>query len=280
MKKIVSALGVLAMLTACQKENSLEKTEIEPGSGGGGNPTGTRLVQTGLRIGADTVTTIYRYNSANLLSGFTYSGTVSGQSGDAQIRIVRNAANVINALVIKAEVYAAIGVDSIVTNFVHDAARNQYKYSVATYKYMGIPASDSAVFNYDAAGKLGSVVNYHDDGSGYSPDGKEEYTYSGNNLASSKTYAFDGSTFTLEQTTQYEQYDNSVNPLQFQADAPALGMTSHYSANNVVKQTVTDHTSASTVTGISVYAYNAANRPTKAISTNSTGSAITTYVYQ
>lgn len=280
MKNILIALGVLVTVTACQKETSLEKTGTEPGTGGSGNPVGTRLVQIGVRVGADTVTTDFGYNSANLLSRFTYTGTVSGQSADAQIRIIRNAANVINALVIKAEVYAAIGLDSVVTNVVHDAAKGQYKYTVANYKFMGIPASDSAVFNYDAAGKLQSIVNYHDDGSGYAPDSKEEYTSTGNNLASAKTYAFDGSTFELEQTTNYDQYDNGVNPLQFQADAPVLGMASHYSANNIVRQTVISHASASSVTGTFTYTYNAANRPTRATSTNGAGTALTTYVYQ
>jgi hypothetical protein len=279
MKKLLIALSVLATVSACQKENSLE-TKGNATDNGSGNPNGTRLVQLGARVGSDTITTQFSYNTANLLSLISYSGLVSGQSANSQIRIVRNASNVIRSLIVKADVFAAIGLDSVVKNFVYDAAKGQYSYSVAAYTFMGVLTSDSTIFNYDATGKLQSVENYHDEGSGYELDSKEEYSYSGNNLASTKLYTFDGSVFELEQTTTYDQYDDKINPLQFQADAPVLGMTTHYSANNIVKQTTTDHASAESITGTFTFTYNAVNRPTRSMSTNGMASALTTYVYQ
>ena len=279
MKKLLIALSVLATLSACQKENSLE-TKDNATDNGSGNPNGTRLVQLGARVGSDTITTQFSYNSANLLSLISYSGLVSGQSANSQIRIVRSPSNVISSLIVKADVFAAIGLDSVVKNFVYDVAKGQYTYSVAAYTFMGVLTSDSTIFNYDATGKLQSVENYHDEGSGYELDSKEAYSYSGNNLASTKLYTFDGSVFELEQTTTYDQYDDKINPLQFQADAPVLGMTTHYSASNIVKQTTTDHASAESITGTFTFTYNAVNRPTRSMSTNGTASAVTTYVYQ
>ncbi|RYZ60323.1 MAG: hypothetical protein EOO14_07395 [Chitinophagaceae bacterium] len=283
MKKLLIALSVLVSLSACQKEGSFEIDGDNPGNpgnpGNGGNPNGSLLVRVGARIGADTITTNFSYNSANLLTAYSYSGSVLGESANAEIRVVRNAANIISALVVKADIYDVIGLDSVVTNFVYDAVKRQYKHGVGTYTFMGVPTTDSAVFSYNAAGNVQSVTSFHDEGNGFELDTKVEYTYSGNNLASVKNYSFDGSVFELEQTTTYDQYDDKINPLEFKADAPALGMTSHFSANNVVKQTVTDHFGGASQTASYTFSYNTVNRPTRSVSTNGMASAVTSYVY-
>lgn len=283
MKKLLIVLtGSMLLLSACQKEKSLEDPNATPGtgSGTGNNNNGTRLTHIGSRIGADTITTSFRYTTGGRLNAIEYSGSVDGQDAGAQIRIFRNSADIITSYVTKAELFTAIGIDSLVTNFLYDAATSRYRYGVTRYTFMGDQSADSVVFNYDGAGKLISAISFHDEGAGFEQDTKDEITYSGNNIASVKTYTFDGSVFVPEQTTTYDLYDNKSNPLFFPQDAPALGMTTFYSANNVVKRTITDHTSGESASGTFTYSYNTNNRPTKAVSSHGTASSTSNYFYQ
>ena len=82
--------------------------------------------------------------------------------------------------------------------------------------------------------------------------------------------------------TTYDSYDAKTNPLLFPKDAPVLGMTTYYSANNPTKKTVLDNTglSPATSTGNFTYTYNAGNLPTKAVSTDGTATSTASYYYQ
>lgn len=286
MKNITACIaGLTVLLSACQKEPGFEDPNSTPGgSGGPGVTTGTKLVRIGTRTGADSITTDFVYNSVNALSNIVYAGVVNAQAIDARIRIVRNAANVITSYVATSNIYAAIGLDSLVTNYAYDAAAGRYKYGLAKYVYLGVAMADSAVFLYDASGKLVSGVTYSDDGSGsgYVLDSKTDYTYSGNNVAAEKAYSYNGSSYDLEQLSSYDLYDAKPNPLFFPKDAPVLGMTTFYPANNPTKRTVTDNTGLSSVTSTATftYAYNAKNLPVRAVSTDGSATSTSNYYYQ
>jgi hypothetical protein len=127
---------------------------------------------------------------------------------------------------------------------------------------------------------LVSSIGYHNDGTGYELNTKDSVFYKGNNIASIKSYTYNGSDFDLDSETKYEQYDNKDNPLYFPDDAPLLGITSYYSANNVVQRTLIDYTTADSETGIFTYTYNASNHPTKAVSTDGFNTSTSTYYYQ
>ncbi len=284
MKNVTAfSLCLLLLLTACQKEADLGDPAGGIGSGGsGGTTSGTRLIRIGTRTGADTITTSFAYNAAGSISNIAYDGSLSGQLIDAQVRLVRNAAGVIMSYIAKSSIYATIGLDSLVTNYVYDAMAGRYKYGLAKYNAFGTNGSDSAVFSYDASGKLVSGITYHNDGSGYAPDTKTDYTYSGNNIATQKTYSYNGTAFDLDELDSYDQYDAKTNPLQFQKDAPIIGLTTFYSANNPTKRTVTDYSSGSPVVsaGTFTYTYNNQNQPLKASGTDGSQSSTSTYTYQ
>jgi hypothetical protein len=280
--RLTALSGILFFLASCSKEISVENGSNAPGTGGGtgGGSNGTRLVRIGHRDGSDSLTTHYTYNSANLLSGISYSGSVAGQDVGVQSRIVRNASNIITSRVTKGALFLAIGIDSFISTYVYDAAQSRYRYSITSFTLLGFPVSDSAVFIYNGANRLASVIRYYDDGSGYEVDGKEELTYNGNNIATFKQYTHDGNNFELETTTTFEQYDTKINPLQFAADAVPLGMLQFYPANNLVKGTAIDHASGNSESDTIVYTYNTQNRPSKATSTQGAGTSAATYYYQ
>lgn len=239
------------------------------------------MVRMGTRTGTDSITLGFSYNSSGLISALIYSGTVSGQAFDARVRIIRTASNVISSTVSTTSFYAQIGVDSVVTNYVYDAA-GRYKYSLAKFTYMGVPTADSAVFSYDASGRFVSGISYENDGTGYQADSKAEYTFNGNNIATEKSYSYNGSSFDLDRVNSYDAYDAKTNPLYFLKDAPVLGMTTFFSANNPTKKTVTDYTSGSAVTsnGTATYTYNQAGLPTFMTTSDGASTATTTYYYR
>lgn len=278
MKKITPFIvGLTALLTACQKEADLKDPN-------GTTAAAVKLVRTGTRTGADTVTTDYTYTAANVLSNIRYAGTVNGQALTANVRIVRNASNIITAYEVTSNVYAAIGLNGLVTNYTYDAAAGRYKYGLARYTFGGVAMADSAVFVYDASGKLASGISYYNDGSGngYVPDTKTDYTYSGSNIATEKSYSYHGTSYELDESVTYDAYDTKANPLLFPRDAPILGMTTFYSANNPTKRTTTDNTGFSPVTAVAdfTYTYSGSNLPLKAVSTDSTNTSTSTYYYQ
>jgi hypothetical protein len=278
MKKLLIAFSAAAfVLTACQKEPSFEDPNGNPGGGGGS--TSGKLVRLGTRMGADSTTTDFTY-AGDLLSGLNQSGSANGQSAEAQVSVRRNSANVITRMVTKSDLFSQIGLDdSLVMNFNVNSANSRYVYGVSKFNFMGQPFADSTVYTYDGTGKLVSAVSYFDDGTGYVTDRKEEYTYSGSNLASTKSYIDEGNGLTLVETTTYE-YDNKTNPLHFPADAPVLGMSDFYPANNVTKRTVVSADPQDSGTTTATYTYNSDNRPAKSVNTDGSSSSTISYYYQ
>ncbi len=268
----------ILFLFSCQKEISVETNSA---GGGGGSTAGNKLVRVVTRVGADSFNSVYTYTGANLINSFSQSGNFSGVPVTVEIRAVRNSANVITSTVFKSNVLSQFGLDSVTVNHIYDAASARYKYSISRITIFGFTDTDSAVYNYDASGKLSSGISYIDDGTGYRPSSKEEYTYSGANLANTKSYEWDDASnnFDLLENVTYE-YDAKINPLSFPKDAPVLGMNIFYSANNPTKITTVETITPSTIIQTATYTYNANNRPVTATTSASGITNTNTYYYQ
>ena len=275
MRKFTFLALCAILILSCQKEARPDGT-----TSNNGPATGTKLVRIGSRVGSDSITLDYSYNSANLITGITYAGTVSGQNAASQVVITRNSSNIITSYISKSAVYATIGIDSVRVTCVYDPSKSRYAYAVARFNFSGMPVADSTVFSYDASGKYIADVSYENAGFGYLPIAKDSIGYNGNNIAYMKSFTFNGTGYDLDETEVYDQYDNKINPVSFPADAPVLGMTSYYSVNNVLKRTIIDYTTNSTSVGNFTYTYDANGRPLKAVSTNGTATASATYYYQ
>jgi hypothetical protein len=281
MKLFVTLALILSVIfMSCQKEISYEDPN---GTGGGTNTTtvGTKLIRIGSKSGSDTTTTEYTYNSANRVTGFKVTGTSGGQQVDQSVDFVRNSSNVITQQVYKDVSLSQYGLTSITTNFTYDATASHYKYGLTTISVLGNTYKDSVVYIYDASNNLTSSIDYEDAGTGYSPYTKDEYTYTGSNLGSMKssTYNDTTSTYVVDYTSSFE-YDTKINPLKFVADAPVLGMTTFYSANNVTKETAVITSPSSTQSVTSSYTYNSNNMPSIGTLISNSGTAVATYYYQ
>lgn len=280
MKSVLIAATALFLLASCQKE-------VEDDLGGGGGvittPLGTQLLRTVTKSGADSTVNHFTYNSSGKLLSAITSGVAGGAPVDLRVFIIRNSNGIIRQHITKSMDLIAFGIDSIVTNISYDAASSRYSHSTTSISFFGINITDSIVYQYDAGGKLLSQIDYLDDGSGmgYLPAVKTEYSYTGANLISQKLYSYDpsSSTYVLDDTFTF-QFDGSTNPLQFANEAPILGMTQFFSANNATKTTLVSDADPSTnfVSDV-IYTYNTVNRPLTATETNAGTTSVTTFTY-
>ncbi|MES1222509.1 MAG: hypothetical protein ABUT20_43845, partial [Bacteroidota bacterium] len=112
---------------------------------------------------------------------------------------------------------------------------------------------------------------------------KIDYTYSGNNIASIKMYSYDASTssYTLEETDTYDQYDNKISPTNFGYDAFAFDSPFFFSSNNPLTSTAT-LTGSPTQSYTTTYTYNTSNKPVTATATIQPGNITLSgnYYYQ
>lgn len=302
MRKVFLHLtAAMLVLSACQKEVSLEDPNAVPGTGGGGGTPGSgkRLVRAGTRLGSDSVTIDYSYNAANYLAGVAISGTSQGQPFSIQQKINRDGANAITSVVVKSPLLPVLnfGRDSLVTKFVYDASSGRYVRSLTKFIYDNEDLTDSTVYGYSAVGKLNSALIYFSDGSsGYFPSIKTEYSYAENNLSEMKLYDFDGTSFTLEQINTF-RHDAKVNPLSLPTEAAFLffekvyplplnfwlqvGLNDFFSLNNITNMQVSYVSSGDSEETVSAYTYNGNNLPVTCIrSIDGLPFATTTYFYQ
>ena len=283
MKKILAAIAVVTLFASCEKEGSIEIPGNRPATANnGGSSNGNRLYRIGTRFGSDSITTTYGYNTAGHLITFVQSGTVTGIPITAQVRYVRNAANIITSSIVKNEALAQFGLDSVESFHTYDAANSRYKHSISSITSFGDTETDSIVYVYNA-GKLAAAIDYYDDGlgTGYVPLSKEEYTYTGANLTQIKSFYYDDTqnAFVLEETITYE-HDLKINPAQFVADASVTSMRLYYSANNTIKATTLQSGTSTPVVGTTIFTYNAANKPITATSGSGASGSVSTYYYQ
>lgn len=273
---VTAFLAILSVgLFSCQKEVK------DIFSNTNGNANGTRLVKTVEKLGADSVVSVYGYNSSGKIITANIVGVEAGQAYDYKLTYVRNSAGIIQKQILESSDFASVGIDSIVYFVFFDAGNNRYTGSVADFSFSGIPLLDSLSFQYDGSGRMISEIDYNDVGFGYLPSWKKEYTYNGNNLASEKYYSFDltNGDFVLEETSSYE-YDTKINPLQFAADAPVLNLFPFYSANNLTKLTYVAFDPSDNFISTIAYTYNSSNRPLTDVTTTGSDVSSTTYYYQ
>ena len=276
MRNSLTALFIVLSIAlfSCQKEVD------DIFSNTGGTAAGTRLIKTVEKMGADSVVTVFEYNSSGKISK---AGIVSVEAGQAYyytVAYVRNSAGIIEKQILESSELASLGIDSVISLVRFDAATNRYLNSVTDFSSLGFPIMDSIAFQHDGSGRVISEIDYNDVGLGYIEIWKKEYTYNGNNLATEKYYSFDltSGEFILEETSSYE-YDTKVNPLHFSSDAPILNLYPFYSANNLTRFTYVGVDPSDNFTSTTTYTYNSANRPLTDVTTSGSEVSTTTYYY-
>jgi hypothetical protein len=298
-KLFLHLAAVVLVFSACQKELSKEDLNATPGSGGGGGNPGNRLVRTGTRLGTDSVTIDYSYNSASYLTGISISGTTQGQPFTMQQRVNRNVANVITSVVVKSPLLPLFnfGGDSLVREVVYNATTGRYVRSISNFIYDNEPLTDSTVFTYSSVGKLSSAIAFFSDNSSdFFPLLKTEYTFAENNLSETKFYEFSGNDFELEEVTSFS-HDNKVNPLPVPSEAQFLvfsniyslplsfwfqiGLNDFFSVNNITNMRVEVMSTSEAEETASAYTYNSRNLPETCTRTiDGIPFAVTRYFYQ
>lgn len=284
MKKLLagSILCLALFLYSCQKE-------IDWGLGN--NANSKLLVRIKSQTGTDTTQIDYYYDANKKITREKTTGVSAGNSLDNDLFINRNASGIITNTVQKAAALIAVGIDSVVTRFNYDAATSKYTSSVFDLAIPGFAVTDSAVYTYDAGGRISTDAHYLLIGGLPIPLPpvlalKNYYIYSasGNNLDSIKQEATTtpGGPLSLV-STQAFKFDIRTNPLIIKNEAILTGRTGLYNANNSTKASVAnviDPTQDFTMDY--TFKYNSANKPDSSIGTRSPGGVITVtkYYYQ
>ncbi|MES1226886.1 MAG: hypothetical protein ABUT20_66040, partial [Bacteroidota bacterium] len=220
MKKILLIIPFISLLflLSCQKEAGF--TNNNSGGSTSGNGLLTKIVS---KNGSDSSILAFGYNSSNKLMTLNTTIVSGGTTTQIQERVERNAQGLITKLIIKSPTYQQAGIDSVVTVMISNSGK--YTAKVTTVSFLGFTVKDSVSIIYDANGKVIRERSFDDPGTGsYEETAKIDYTYSGNNIASIKMYSYDASTssYTLEETDTYDQYDNKISPTNFGYDAFAF----------------------------------------------------------
>ncbi len=280
MRILIATLSIFSLLFlfSCQKEGDFSNGN---GSGGGNNTGGTLLKKLVSKSGSDSSVLAFGYNSSKKIISLDITVTSGGISSLTQERAERNTQGIIQKIIIKNAQYQQLGIDSVVTVMHYASAK--YTSKVTAIDLGIIVFRDSVALIYDAAGKVGTEKTYTDFGTGYEEFAKSDYTYTGNNIASIKAYSYDAisSSYRLDETYTYDQYDNKISPIFADYDAFAFDSPFFYSSNNPVKSTYSAPGYSTENYTIS-YTYNSANRPITASSTMQPGNVTSTgtYYYQ
>lgn len=281
MRKI--STGILFLVTlifiSCQKE-------IDWGLGGG-STADQLLVKISSKTGTDSTVISYSYDTQKRLVRETVIGVSAGTSLDNDLVINRNTSGVITKTIQKSPAFVASGIDSVVTRFNYNPANSQYTSGIFSITIAGFTITDSAVYSYDAGGKIANDIHYL--ATGILPpiqSLKNQYIYSPNGLnlisivqLASLTLGGPLSPLTMQTFT----YDSKVNPVNIKNEAMILARTGLYNANNASKL-VLDNTVDATLNFTMDYTfkYNAANKPDSSYGTRTPGGAVTAskYFYQ
>lgn len=283
-QKILLAAAIVLVLISCQKE-------IDWNTGGGGNTTAQRLVMIKSKTGTDTTQTEYSYDAAGRLTREKMTGVSAGMSIDNDFLINRNSSGIITTTVQKSPTLVTAGIDSVVTTYHYNSSTSKYTSSVFSMSIFGFGVSDSAVYTYDASGKITKDEHYLQTTGLPIPlppvlSARNNYTYSadGKNLLSVSTDAAIPPATTLSQATaQTYSMDTKVNPLIILNEAVLLSRPGLYSANNPTKAALTNTVDPTQdFTMDNVYKYNSNNKPDSIYSTRTPGATVTAtkYYYQ
>ena len=280
----VSIIFLTLFLFSCQKE-------IDWGLGGGGNTSGKILVKIKSKTGTDTTQLDYYYDANKRLIREKTNGVSAGNNLNNDLIINRNSTGIITTTVQKAAALISAGIDSVVTRFNYNTANSKYTSSVFDLAIPGFAVSDSAVYTYDAAGRISGDAHYLQISGLPIPVPpilalKNYYIYSasGNNLDSIKQEATTTPGGPLSPVAaQAYRFDSKTNPLIIGTEAILTGRTGFYNSNNASKAVVTN-TIDPTQDFIMdyTYKYNGANKPDSSYGTRTPGGAITAtkYFYQ
>jgi hypothetical protein len=286
MKRLLLGTILISILffVSCQKE-------IDWGFGGNGKPVSQLLVKIKSQTGTDTTQVDYTYDAGKKLIREKTTGMSAGTNLDNDLVINRNTSGIITTTVQKAAVLVVAGVDSIVTTFNYSAVTSKYTSSVFLLNVPGLLVTDSAVYSYDAAGRISGDAHYLQVNGLPIPVPpvlglKNYYIYSasGSNMDSVKQDASTTPGGPLSPvSSQAYNFDTKTNPLIILNEAVLLGRTGLYNANNTTRSSVANILApANDFTMDYTYKYNTANKPDSSYGTRTPGGAVTAtkYYYQ
>ena len=233
--------AALVLLVSCQKEPDFNisggGTGGNGGGGNGGGTVGDLLVRAVSKTGADSVVITYGYDAAKRLILEKIVGISQGVNVGNDQQIIRNASGIITKMIQKSAFLQQAGLDSIITVVYYDAVASRYTSRVQEINFMGFSSKDSAVFIYDAGGKITGEDSYQSDplSSTYSLTFKTVYAYAtnGNFNLTFKQYDLSNGSTDLVATVTYT-YDTKVNPLHLNNEAFVIGKPESISANNIL----------------------------------------------
>ena len=282
--KLIITLSLLAsiFLFSCQKEADFSNNNGSSGGSGGGSTGSGLLTKIVSKSGSDSSILAFGYNSSKKIVTLNSTIVSAGTTVLIQERVERNAQGIITKLIIKSPFYQQAGFDSIETVIRYSGGK--YTSKVTGFDAVIFVLKDSVAIAYDGSGKIITERDYVDDGTGsYQEQGKIDYTYSGNNIASIKNYSYDASSasYSLVQTYTYDQYDNKISPMSMGIEGFLFDSAPFYSSNNPTKSSVSSPLGG-TYTYTTTYTYNSSNKPLTATSTIQPGNstATGTYYYQ
>ncbi len=289
MKKLKLIFPLFAIfLFSCQKE-----IKFLNGNGGGGT-TGNRIVKTVSKTGADSVVTIYTYNSSGKLINEKSVGMSGTFDAGNEVRYYRNGSGILTRFSQINPNLVVVGIDSIVTNVYYNASSSRYTTSVFKISFMGFSITDSSVLIYDGAGKLIRADEYQNIPlvtTGYELVAKTNYSYDAiGSITQMDIYSHDAATSTddLEGTYKYT-YDTKSNAFDAVAmlsqkyEAIVTDHIEWVSIHNVNKFEFFDLiTPANNFTFDFIFTYNSNNKPVTATGTQTPGGATQTgaFYYQ
>lgn len=283
MKYILPA-GLLALLAvACQKEIDWGTGNLTPSQ---------RLIRIKSKSGTTDSTQVdYSYDASGRLIREKTIGVAGGTSADNDLLINRNSTGVIVSSVQKSAALVLLGVDSIVTRFNFNSGTSRYTSSVFATTIMGFTVNDSAVYSYDAGGRISSDAHYLQTTGLPIPLPpvlalKNNYYYSSNGAkldsVMQEAVSAPGGPLSPVASQKYT-YDAKLSPLVIVNEAILLNRTGLYSSNNPTKTVVSNTISpGNDFTLDNVYIYNSSNTPDSLYSTRSPGGTMTAsrYFYQ
>jgi hypothetical protein len=282
-----AVLFSLLFFVSCQKE-------IDWGLGGNNNnnnTTGKLLVRIKSQTGTDTTQTDYYYDATKRVIRELTNGMSAGQNLNNDLAITRNSSGIINKTVQKGASLLAAGIDSVVSIFNYNIATSKYTSSVFQLAIPGFTVLDSAVYTYDASGRISKAEHYLQITGFPIPlppilSARNTYSYSadGKNLLGVATDAAIPPATTLSPASaQVYTVDTKTNPLIILNEAILLNRVGLFNENNTTKAVVTntiDPTQDFTMDY--TFKYNSSNIPDSVYSTRTPGGALTAtkYFYQ
>ncbi len=276
----LKAIGIIGLLTlsivACQKE-------IDWGS----NTGNQLLVKIHSTTGSDSTIIMYAYDGFRRLIGETTVGVSAGITLDQTFVINRDASGIIISTIQKSALLLAAGVDSIKTRYYYNNGTQHYTAAAFDISIMGFGVTDSAVYTYDANGRINS--DHHYIVTGFVPPleiASNQYTYSANGMnvtiTNLQATTFPGNPLT-DISNQTFSFDTKSAPLILKNEAIILNRASLYNANNATKNVFVDAMDPTNNYTLDLtYKYNLAGKPDSSFSTRTPGGNLTAskYFYQ